>query len=176
MNHRRVCAAVVCLCGVLAVSRVAAAADQVIFVVRHAERADGGAGATPGAMTAANDPPLSAAGTARAKRLAGMLASADVKHIFTTEFQRTRDTGAPLAEKAGITSVVVSSRDSPSLLRQVRAANGNALIVGHSNTVPELLKQLGVTPDIAITDDEYDNLFVVVRPAAGPPSLIRLRY
>lgn len=176
MNHRRVCAAVLCLWGVLAVSGVAAAADQVIFVVRHAERADGGAGGTPGGMTAANDPPLSAAGIARARRLAGILASAEVKHIFTTEFQRTRDTGAPLAEKAGIKSIVVSSRDSPSLLRQVRAADGNALIVGHSNTVPELLKQLGVTPDIAITDDEYDNLFVVVRPAAGPPSLIRLRY
>ena len=173
MSVNRAWAAVVlalCLSGATS----AAAADQVIFVVRHAERAD--AGASAGGMTGANDPPLSAAGTERAKRLAVMLASADVAHVFTTEFQRTRDTAGPLAEKAGIKPVVVSSKDPGTLLRQAREARGNILIVGHSNTVPEVLKQLGVTTAVSIADNEYDNLFVVVRPAAGDPTLIRLRY
>ena len=48
------------------------------------------------------------------------------------------------------------------------------LIVGHSNTVPDVLKRLGVQGDIAIGDMEFDNLFVVVRPAAGEPTLVRL--
>lgn len=152
----------------------AASADQVIFVVRHAERADGGAGT--GGMIGTNDPPLSAEGTERARRLATHLASADVKHIFTTEFQRTRDTAGPVAQKAGIKAVVVSSRDPAALLRQVREARDNVLIVGHSNTVPDVLKQLGVTSTVSIADNEYDNLFVVVRPATGEPALIRLRY
>ena len=58
----------------------------------------------------------------------------------------------------------------------VRKATGNVLIVGHSNTVPDLLKRLGIKDAITIADDEYDNLFVVVRRDVGEPTLIRLRY
>ena len=50
------------------------------------------------------------------------------------------------------------------------------LIVGHSNTVPDLLKRLGVTTEVTIGDDDFDNLFVVVRAASGEPTLIRLKY
>jgi hypothetical protein len=50
------------------------------------------------------------------------------------------------------------------------------LVVGHSNTVPDLLKRLGVKTAVSIGDAEYDNLFVVVRAATGEPTLIRLRY
>ena len=172
MRALRLAVSVLLVCGVMAGSAASAAADQVIFVVRHAERADGGAGAP----AAGSDPPLSATGTARAMRLAAMLASADVKHIFTTEFARTRQTAAPLAEATKIKAAAISAKDLPGLAQQVRAAEGNVLVVGHSNTVPELLTQLGVQPAITIADNEYDNLFVVVRPAAGPPTLIRLRY
>jgi hypothetical protein len=70
----------------------------------------------------------------------------------------------------------VSAKDAAALSRQVRAAPGNVLVIGHSNTVPELLKQLGVKTPITIADNEYDNLFVIVRPDAGEPTLIRLRY
>ena len=51
-----------------------------------------------------------------------------------------------------------------------------ALVVGHSNTVPQLLASLGVGAKIEIGDKEYDNLFVVVPKASGPPVLLRLRY
>ena len=67
-----------------------ASAQRLIFVVRHAERADAG-------MTAQTDPPLSAIGEARSSKLAGMLADAGVKDIFVTEFKRTQDTAKPLA-------------------------------------------------------------------------------
>jgi hypothetical protein len=57
------------------------------------------------------------------------------------------------------------------------AANaGAALVVGHSNTVPDILRALGVATPVTIPDDEYDNLFVVVRPAAGPATLVVLKY
>jgi hypothetical protein len=55
-------------------------------------------------------------------------------------------------------------------------STGNVLVIGHSNTIPELLKRLGVKETIAIADSEYDNLFIVVRGATGEPTLIRLRY
>jgi broad specificity phosphatase PhoE len=161
-----------CLLGIAA---AAAAADQVIFMVRHAERADTGGGKPPAGMMA-NDPPLSAAGSERAKKLAAVLASADVKHIFTTELLRTRQTAMPLAEAARVQPVVVSGRDPGALAQQVRTAGGNVLIVGHTNTLPEILKQLGVSTPISIADDEFDNLFVIVRPQAGNPTVVRLRY
>jgi broad specificity phosphatase PhoE len=122
------------------------------------------------------DPPLSAAGEQRAVRLADMLAASGVKHIFTTEYKRTRQTAAPLAERLKLTPVMSAAADPDPLIAQVKRAQGNVLIVGHSNTVPDLLKKLGVTDAVAIGDNDYDNLFVVVRNAAGKVTLVRLKY
>ena len=152
-----------------------AAAEHVIFVVRHAERADGGSGAPAPGMPA-SDPPLSEVGNDRAKRLGIMLAAAEVKHIFTTEFVRTKQTAAPLAESIQVKPAAAAARDVTGLAQQIRGAAGNVLVVGHSNTIPDLLKQLGVKAPIAIADNEYDHLFVVVRAEAGEARLVRLRY
>jgi broad specificity phosphatase PhoE len=165
------------VCAVLLLSAVPASAQQTIFVVRHAERADAPAPAAT-AMTAPapTDPPLSAAGQARAARLAAMLRSADIASIFVTEFERTRQTAAPLALARHLEAASISARDVDALMAGVRGRKGNILIVGHSNTVPDILKRLGIKDDIAIADTEFDNLFVVVRPEVGEPELVRLRY
>ena len=153
----------------------AVAADQVIFLVRHAERAPTPAG-QPNRNMMGEDPPLSEAGQQRALKLAALLASADVKHIYTTEYQRTRQTAIPVAERLNVKPVMSAARDPDPLVEQMTKAAGNVLVVGHSNTVPDLLKRLGVKQAITIPDSEYDNLFVVVRHATGEPTLIRLRY
>jgi broad specificity phosphatase PhoE len=162
-------------CALLLFSAVTAAAQQTIFVVRHAERADAGPGAA-GMVAPATDPPLSAAGRERAARLATMLRSADIKHIFTTEFRRTQETAAPLAEQLKLTPVASTSKDPVPLVSRMRQLSGNVLVVGHSNTVPDLLKRLGIRDEITIAEAEYDNLFIVVRPVAGEPTLVRLRF
>jgi phosphohistidine phosphatase SixA len=153
-----------------------AAAQQTIFVVRHAERADGGQAGAAAMVTPATDPPLSAAGHERAARLATMLRSADIKQVWTTEFLRTKQTAAPTAEALKLQIGPVSARDVDGLILRVTAARANVLVVGHSNTVPDILKRLGITDTITIADTEYDNLFIVVRPAAGDPTLIRMRF
>jgi len=157
----------------LLIAAVPVSAQQTIFVVRHAERADGGGG---GMNTPATDPPLSAAGQERAARLAKVLRSADIRAIFTTEFIRTRQTAAPTAQALPLPAVAIPSNDPAAVIAKARAATGNVLIVGHSNTVPDLLTRLGIRAEIAIGDTEFDNLFVVVRPAVGDPTLVRLRY
>jgi broad specificity phosphatase PhoE len=146
----------------------AALAQSTVFVVRHAERADAGMPAAAGA-----DPDLSDAGRGRAESLAEMLKDARIAQIFVTEFKRTRQTAAPLAKRLAIEPAVVPSKDSTGLAERVKAASGNVLVVGHSNTLPEILKALGVE-GVAIGDSEFDNLFVVTRGAS--PSLVRLRY
>lgn len=144
----------------------AVATAQTIFVVRHAERADAGMAAAPGA-----DPDLSPAGRARAESLAWVLKDARITRIYTSEMKRTRQTAEPMATAAGVEAASVPARDVAALLERVKAGTGNALIVGHSNTVPEILKALGVVDAVVIKDDEHDNLFVV---AGG--TFVRLRY
>jgi phosphohistidine phosphatase SixA len=152
-----------------------AAAQQTVFLVRHAERADGGQAGAAAMVTPQTDPPLSAAGHERAARLAAILRSADIKQVWTTEFLRTKQTAAPTAEALKLQLGPVSARDVDGLILRVTAAKANVLVV-HSNTVPDILKRLGIKETITIADTEYDNLFIVVRPAAGDPTLIRMRF
>jgi len=164
----------ICLIHLLLATAVASAADkQIIFVVRHAERADAG---SADARSMSADPPLSAAGKARAERLAAMLRDAHVVHVFTTELRRTRETAAPLATAAHVEPVPVPSKDVDGLVARVTATNGASLIVGHSNTVPEILKKLGVSEPVHIDDEQFGDLFVVVRGDPGDVTLVKLKY
>ena len=146
----------------------AVAAAQTIFVVRHAERADAGMAAGPTA-----DPDLSPAGHARAESLAWVLKDARITRIYTSELRRTRQTAEPLAKAAGVQATSVSARDVAALLTQVKAGKGNALIVGHSNTIAEILQGLGVAERVVIEDAEHDNLFIVAGEAG---TFVRVRY
>jgi len=143
-----------------------AAAQQVIFVVRHAERADTSDGSAP---MMATDPDLSPAGKARAESLATMLKDARVASIYTTQYKRTKQTAEPL----GLTPVEVNSREVAAVVEKLKAGE-NALIVGHSNSVGAIIKQLGVTEPVTLSDDDYDNLFIVVR--GEKPALVRLHF
>ena len=182
MNLKRLSMAVLLTALLIPASR-AAAADQVVFLVRHAERvpsppAPAAPSTTPppGHGMMGEDPPLSAAGEQRAARLATMLATADIRSIFTTEYRRTRQTATPLAQKLKLTPVMSAAKDPDPLIAQVRKLKTNVLIVGHSNTIPDLIKKLGVTTEVKIGDDDFDDVFLVVRPTTGAPTLIRLKY
>ena len=147
----------------------AVSAQEIVFVVRHAERAD--AGMTKGM----EDPSLSAEGQARAKRLAMMLRSADIKNVFASQFKRTQETAQPLAAAEQLEVTTVPAKDVDALVQRLTAAKGASLVVGHSDTVPDILKALGAAGDINISNTEYDNLFVVVK-AGGETKLVKLRF
>lgn len=152
-------------------SAASAAAQPAVFVVRHAERADT---ATGGSAMMASDPELSDAGRARAESLAMMLKDAGITAIFTTQYKRTKQTAEPLAKALGLTVTEVNARELDRLPEKIRALRGNALVVGHSNTVPATLKGLGIEnpPDIAET--EFDRFFIVT--LGEKPSMVTLRY
>ena len=174
MSWKRVLAAAFA-CMLILEPSAQGASDRIIFVVRHAERADAlGAAGQP--MVTDADPPLSRAGHTRARRLASMLRSANVTHIFTTEYLRTRQTAAPLAEALHLEVVNIPAKDVNALVARLRETNGTTLVVGHSNTVPQLLKELGVATAVTIGERDFDNLFVVVRAPSGESTLVRLRY
>lgn len=159
------------LCFVLFLPAIASAQSLVIFV-RHAERADGGAGAAM-ASGAPADPLLSAAGEARAAKLAAMLADSGIKAIVATEFHRTQDTGKPLAKKLGLTVQSIAAKETAALVQKLKSEHVRdvVLVIGHSNTVPELIKAFG-GPVVTMRDDEYDAMYLL-NPATGAMTLIR---
>jgi phosphohistidine phosphatase SixA len=148
------------LCGTVLCAALAATADFPVIVVRHAERA-GGTG---------NDVPLSDAGRCRAARLAALLADAGVKNIYASEAARTRLTAEPLAARLGVTVREQPARDVAALVSAVREAArlGAVLVVGHSNTVPEIVERLGGGKPAPIGEGEFDRLYVLTpgNPAA----------
>jgi broad specificity phosphatase PhoE len=143
------------------------AEPPVIFLVRHAERADAGGPAQA-------DPSLTETGRARAAALAKELRDAGITAIYTSEFRRAQQTAAPLAKSLGVKVEVIPARDSAALLANLHTASGNVLVVGHSNTVPEIIKALGVSSPLTIAEKDYDDLFLVV--PGQPPRLIHLHY
>jgi hypothetical protein len=60
------------------------------------------------------------------------------------------------------------------LIEKLKGATGNALVVGHSNTVGEVIAGLGVIEPVKLQDTDYDNLFVVV--TGEKPTLVRLHF
>ena len=154
---------------VLAVSISAAAAQTTILMVRHAEK-----GEATSSNPAANDPDLSDAGRARAESLAKMLKDAGITAIYATEFKRTQQTAEPLVKILGIKLAIVPAKDTATLSAKLRDLHGNALVVGHGNTIPDLIKALGVETPVNIAETDYDNLFVVVLDEK--PRLLQLHY
>lgn len=142
----------------------AAAAQSTIFFVRHAEKSESGG----------NDPDLSDAGRVRAESLANTLKDAAISAIYMTELKRTQQTAAPLAKLFHLDPTIVPAKDSAALIEKLRASSGNALVVGHSNTIPDVIKAFGIATPVNIADNDYDNLFVLVLDEK--PRLTRLHY
>jgi broad specificity phosphatase PhoE len=153
--------ALLLFCGLLVST---AAAQSTIFIVRHAEKAQSGG----------DDPDLSEAGRARAESLANLLKDAAISAIYTSEVKRTGQTAAPLAKILHREPTIVPAKDVGALVAKLKDSSGNVLVVGHSNTIPDVIKALGITTPINIADNDYDNLFVVV--LEEKPRLIRLHY
>jgi broad specificity phosphatase PhoE len=139
----------------------------VVLLVRHGERA-----AQPG-----NDPPLSTDGLQRAERLAHAAGDAGVSAVFVSEFQRTHQTAAPLLTALSLTPIEIPAADVAGLAAEIRRHRGSTILVaGHSNTVPQIVAELGGGDIPAIADDEFDNLYVLFIPRWGFTRLLRLKY
>lgn len=145
-------------------STVALAADTVLYVVRHAEKD----------LAVKDDPPLTPAGVARADALARLLRDVPLTGVHSTATTRTRATAGPTA--AGHHLDVATYDDPAALVASLRAAGGVHLVVGHSNTIDAIVTLTGGAGGAPVGEAEYDRLYVVVAPAAGPVVTQVLRY
>lgn len=131
---------------------------RTIYVVRHAEKI---APTDTTAKMMLNDLPLSEAGKVRAINLKEQLSREKIKHIYSTNTSRTINTANPLSKSVNVPIIIYSNVDS--VVSIVRSQKGNVLIVGHSNTVDDIVNKLTGKTQIAadLKDYEYDNLFIV---------------
>jgi broad specificity phosphatase PhoE len=126
-----------------------ASALDALYLVRHAEKVDD----WPAAPELDAFRPLSSAGVTRAEALAARLRSEGIAAAYTSRTTRCIATAEPLAKAAKIPILAEDASTHPAEmaflagLRQKHAGDRAALIVGHSNTIPELLLRLGAKPE-----------------------------
>jgi broad specificity phosphatase PhoE len=140
-----------------------ASCSRTIYVVRHAEKV---AATDTTVKMNASDPPLSEAGKVRAIVLREELETKKIKHIYSSNYLRTISTAQPLVEATGVKLELYNTRDSLDyLIEKVKKMKDNILIVGHSNTVDDLVNKITggnyVTGDLP--DAQYDNLFILTQ-------------
>jgi broad specificity phosphatase PhoE len=148
--------------------------STTVIVIRHAEK---------DASVSPADPPLNQAGEARAALLARMFGDAKlpghVDAIYVSPALRNRLTAAPLAERLGISETVAPGDDPRGLARRAlhEHGGGRVLIVGHADTVPQIVAALSGNLKIPeIGDQEYGTMYIVTVPRIGSTNLLRLNY
>lgn len=141
------------LCFVLAPATEAA---DVVYLVRHAEKqVDGG-----------KDPGLTAAGRARVCHLERFFADKGLDHVLSSDYRRTRETAGPIARSLGLEVEVYDPRHQAVLAMMIKNRPGRYLVVGHSNTLPELSRILGGEDFGPWAESEYER-FYELRLAPG---------
>jgi len=130
-----------------------ASCSTTIYVVRHAEKA----------VTAGADPNLSNAGEQRALALRDSLATKPLNNIYATQFVRTLQTAQATASAQNIAVYRYNTTASDSLIEAlIHKQKKKFLVVGHSNTVPAMLRKIGLNPSMQqIPENDFDNFFTV---------------
>ncbi|MBT4482395.1 MAG: histidine phosphatase family protein [Candidatus Latescibacteria bacterium] len=139
-----------------------------VLIVRHAEKSSvGGA-----------DPELNPAGQQRAQTLAHVAGGADIAAIYATQFIRTQKTVEPLANYLGLSVIQYTAKDVAGLVDDIKSNHSGEIVVvaAHSNTVPQIVQELGGDPIDPISESDYDNLFIVSLFRYRGPKVLHLKF
>lgn len=152
-----------CLGMGLGLPGLALADPAFIYLVRHGEKAAG------------SDPALTAQGQQRARNIAALLRHAGIDTILSSPTQRTMQTALPLSRLASVTVQPYDPARPQDLVARIKAIEGGAvLVVGHSNTLPELVRLLGGAAGTDIGDEEYERVYQLSRGPDGQVRTVRL--
>lgn len=125
---------------------------KIIYLVRHAEKQ----------LNLGKDPELTTKGILRAKKLAKILKNKNITAIYSTQYQRTMQTAVPLAKENNLQIKTYNPKKLNEFAKQLQLLSSNILVVGHSNTTPELVKLLGGKDFGKIDESEYDRLYKLI--------------
>ncbi|HLK28422.1 MAG TPA: histidine phosphatase family protein [Puia sp.] len=140
--------------GLLIISLFLTSCSQTYYIVRHAEKDT--------SDQTAKDPSLTEAGKQRAEKLKEILKDENITNVFATNTVRAKSTAQPTADYFHINIEQYSKTDS-AFFAQLKKIKKNVLIIGHSNTVKNIVNGLCNKEKLKadLKDDEFDNLFTV---------------
>jgi phosphohistidine phosphatase SixA len=128
------------------------ACKSTIYIVRHAEKS----------TEPKNNPHLNAQGEQRAIALKALLQTKKIQQIFSTNTNRTKETGMPISSFTNVPIQLYNNDTTANFYKHIFLSKKNTLVVGHSNTVLKMLDSLRLSGNVkSISDNEYDNLFIV---------------
>jgi len=142
---------------------------STFFCVRHAEKSKAGT----------NDPHLNEVGKERANTLSKVLEKVNISDILSTQYNRTIQTAQPTADSKGVTIQIYNPGDLNLLASTLveKHQNEKVLIVGHSNTTPDLINAFSNSDNFkAIDEDIYDNFYIVQIQHKGDPIIHLLSF
>jgi 2,3-bisphosphoglycerate-dependent phosphoglycerate mutase len=142
-----------------------------IILLRHAEK---------DLLDAENtaDPNLSAEGRARAQRLLKAIGDYKPLQIYVSEYKRTQQTAAPLAEKRKLAVKSYDTRKLKELAEEISSVRKSRriVVVGHNTTTPALANLLLKTNQFRpLGENEYDKIWVI-RLENGGATVMILKY
>lgn len=127
---------------------------SVYYFIRHAEkdRSD----------STNKNPSLTIQGLERANKWALFFKDKNIAAVYSTNYKRTQQTALPIAKEQNLEIISYTAKE---LISEKFIANNkgkNIVIVGHSNTTPELVNNLlGEKKYEDIADSENNNVFIV---------------
>ncbi len=127
-----------------------AAAAPIVYVMRHLDTPEG-----------VRDPDLTPTGKARAERVRAWFARKPLAAIYVSDYKRTRQTAAPIAAERGLSVTIYDPADTPGLIELVRSQRKPVLIVGHSNTVPDIVEALGGERPPALGHPDFGDIWTI---------------
>jgi phosphohistidine phosphatase SixA len=136
------------------------------FVMRHLQK-----------LTVGDDPGLTVEGARNSRRLAEWRIRWPAFNwptaIYVSRTKRAQETARPLALRLHIEPTPYDAADVDGLIALVERESGTVLIVGHSDTVPEIVERLGGARPAAIPESRFGDIWHIWGPARRRTESIR---
>jgi phosphohistidine phosphatase SixA len=130
--------------------------SHTYYVARHAEKM-----AQP--ANGSSDVPLSEQGAQRAKALKEILKDKKIAYVFATNTIRAKSTAQPTSDYFHLSTTMYGPKPDSAFISLVKSKKKNVLIVGHSNTVDDIVNMLCGEKKVAgdLPDAEYSKLYII---------------
>ncbi|MBL7817598.1 MAG: histidine phosphatase family protein [Saprospiraceae bacterium] len=139
----------------------------IFFIVRHAEKD----------TTGGSNADLNATGRGRALALRKMLKKVKLNGIYSTDRPRTKHTAEPVAKQQHHIVELYDAKKQQELLAKLVAQKGKFLVVGHSNTVPQLVNILrGNDEEKEFSESDYSRFYIVSVKKLGEAQVLMIRF
>jgi len=126
------------------------------YFIRHAEKDT--------SNTDSNNPDLSEIGKQRANNWVEILKNIDFDAVYSTDYNRTKQTANPIARSNNIETTIYDIQNFDFDKFKTNTNGQTVMIVGHSNSTPMMINVIiGNKKYQQINENNYSNLYIITR-------------